>query len=420
MKYLTRTKSKIFKIRIRVSAHLRPFFKKIEINKSLHTKDYRRAIALSRGIIQEYLMIQESYALGLYSSETMLDVANSFSNKLGLTIIPKLRETPTGLKSHKECFDEFKKYYKALDITEEKKDMLLNFLNNVYLTLVNPKTPIASIDLAKMLQVKEQLEQLPKRNIQKYKQYTVKQLLKLNIEESERVSTRTIREYFSYYIKRFYNYCKAQRYIEVNPTDFITIKSESSQDTEREPFTKDEVKQLLKLIDKEDENKRVIYYCLIYSGLRSSELWKASLKLDKVTGIWFFDLTDKRLKLKTLSSHRVIPLHSELIKLDVPNSLSKSLQSCSQDHMQKRFNSMIKSKVTNSNKKVLYSFRHTVATQLKYAEVNPLVISELLGHSTGKGMTMGRYASRYPLEVLKEAIETLSFTSSNNQINKLK
>ena len=229
----------------------------------------------------------------------------------------------------------------------------------------------------------------------------------MTIPTEDRITNATLHFYFAN-IKRFYSYYLAQRYIDLNPTDFITIKLESDSQQEREPFTKDEVSQLFNMFDKEDIGVRDILYCFAYSGLRTSELWKSKLKYDKDNSIWYFDLTNKSLKLKTLSSYRIVPLHKHLVDLGIPDRLNESLKRYKQDFIQKRFNNVIKTQITDSDKKVMYSLRHTLATELKYLKVDSLVISEILGHSH-EGMTMSRYASKYPLGILKEAIDKLEF-----------
>ncbi len=407
--YLLKNSYKIYKIRIRIPKRLQPFFNKTEINKSLHTKNYKDAIINSESIIRAYRKVELLHDTGLCVYDELTSIVNTFNSTFGLSEVVS-QPNITTIKTHKSCFDEFKSYYKELSISDSKRNSLLNFLSNVYLPLADHKSPINSIDFNKLLSIKKQLEILPRRNIQIYRTMSLSKLLKLNVPDNMRVTVGTLQAYFGH-IKRFYNYCKAQRYIEVNPADFITIETEVSSDTEREPFSKNEVSSLLKLIDKEDEFRRDIYYCFVYTGLRCSELWKAKLKYDETTSLWFFDLTDKNIKLKTLSSHRVIPLHKALVDIGIPQRFKQCLQKCSQDNIQKTFNNSIKIQVTNSTKKVMYSLRHTIATELKYAEVNPLVISELLGHSVQKeyGMTMSRYGSKYPLKVLKDAIDKLEF-----------
>jgi integrase len=65
--------------------------------------------------------------------------------------------------------------------------------------------------------------------------------------------------------------------------------------------------------------------------------------------------------------------------------------------------------VTDDPKKVFHSMRHTVTDTLKQAGVIESVIAELVGHSNGGSMTMGRYGKRYQPKVLLEALKKLDY-----------
>ena len=408
MNYLVKTSSNYYKIRIRINDTLQPYFTRQEINKSLNTKKYKEAILLSKSIISEFNKISLGYTLGLYTEELLISLITTFFNDVLKQDKPKFNLNQTSAPfTHIEALDEFKRYYLELDIGDKKRNLVLNFLYDLFMPLMNPKSPLSSTSLDKMLTVKRTLEKFPKRTKGKYKKLSMSQLLKIkDIPIEDRIAPMT-EEFYFIACKRFYNYCIAQGYLSINPCNFITIKKDSSAQEEREPFTIDEVSRYLKLFDKEEPIKRDILYTLAYTGLRASELWKGTIKKDK-DDIWYLDLTDKNIKLKTKGSYRLVPLHSELIKRGIHLSLPSAIKSINTRVILDNFSIRIKPQVTNSSKKVLYSLRHTVATELKYLGVDSLVISELLGHSHS-GMTMGRYASRYPLKVLKEAIDKLKF-----------
>lgn len=141
--------------------------------------------------------------------------------------------------------------------------------------------------------------------------------------------------------------------------------------------------------------------------MRISELYKAKIKKSE-DDIYFFDLTDSNIKLKTKNSYRMIPLHKKLIELNIQNILPKALESNKMNWIRRLFNEKIKTQITSSNKKVLYSFRHSMATELKYLNVKSEIISEILGHSNSS-ITLDRYASRYTFEVLKKEIDKIEF-----------
>ena len=240
------------------------------------------------------------------------------------------------------------------------------------------------------------------------KKYEAQLLNVKSIEEKDKVSTTTLKKYLKW-TRRFYKFAYASRFIDVDIASFLeSPKAELSAQMEREPFEVEEVKKSFKIIEDvlTDDNLKLVYKILAYTGMRISELSKGQLNKDGE--IFYIDLTEESCSLKTKSSHRKIPLHKDLILLDVHKKYNQLRGLFRDEYISKKFREQVKPHLTNNPRKTLYSYRHTLATQLKYAEVNPIVISEILGHSH-EGMTMGRYASRYPLEVLKEAIDRLEF-----------
>jgi integrase len=177
---------------------------------------------------------------------------------------------------------------------------------------------------------------------------------------------------------------------------------------EREPFSIDEVRLSFNLFDKEkfEQDLQLLYKILAYTGMRASEIAKGVIGYEN--GVHFIDLSTVHEALKTKSSRRQIPLHRELIKLGVHKRYEEIKNLYTSDALSYKFRKKIKPKVTDNPRKTMYSYRHTLATQLKYEGVNPLVISEILGHAHD-GMTLGRYANRYPVDVLKKAIDKLEF-----------
>ena len=62
----------------------------------------------------------------------------------------------------------------------------------------------------------------------------------------------------------------------------------------------------------------------------------------------------------------------------------------------------------DDKRKVLHSFRNTVATRLKYADVQEFAIAELLGHQN-ESISTGSYATKLPVKRLAETVRKLDF-----------
>ncbi|MBV5279517.1 MAG: tyrosine-type recombinase/integrase [Campylobacteraceae bacterium] len=409
MKYLIKNTNNIYHARIRISTQLKSYFCQREINKSLRTKNIRQAKELLKLIANEYKRLSVVTSLGIHTEEHLQSLVDDFLNRYSLSKNRTIYSQRTSrVLTHGTCLNEFEKYYRQLDIGDDKRNITLSYLKKIYLPIVGTNTLIDVIDFNKINAIKDTLSKLPRRLSAHYKTLSLNKLVKMDVEEDDRISDTTLKAYIGY-TKRFYNYCLSQHYIKLNPCNSINVIGVRNAISERDPFTKEEVRELLRLIDTYSSSLHAIYYTLAHTGLRSSELWKATLRHDIDDDIWFLDLTNRKIKLKTNSSYRIVPLHKTLVDLGVPYVLPQALIEHKQERTQKVFNNSIKQQVTSSPKKVMYSLRHTFATELKYSKVDQLIISELMGHSHS-GMTMGRYASRYPIHILKEAIDKLDFS----------
>lgn len=234
------------------------------------------------------------------------------------------------------------------------------------------------------------IKDLPKRNIQKYKNYTITELIRLKTPHDDKLSARGINAYLKT-LKSYLSFCYKRNYIE-KPFDIKMVKQTTTTRKERLALDIDTVKMLVNTA-KSMELKSA-YNLLFLTGMRPSEAFKC--KLTMVDDVLCFDLTDPNEKLKTQNSYRLIPVHHSISQ---PEQLLENLQSLSTDYLGKQCSSSLK-------EGTLYSLRHTFATQLASKSIEPHIISELLGHKHN-GMTLNRYVKGFPIQTLKEAVDTL-------------
>ena len=145
--------------------------------------------------------------------------------------------------------------------------------------------------------------------------------------------------------------------------------------------------------------------------MRPSELWKCKVKT-REDGIVYFNLTDKDIELKTLTSRRKIPLHKKLLDMGIQHKLPYLQSAFTQVAISIYFNKTIKPIISEGSHKILYSCRSTVATTLKQSssDVDIDKISELLGHRYNNStITKEVYAKGYTLKQLQEAINQLDY-----------
>lgn len=406
MQHIVKTQNGYFKIRLRVYPRLIPFLNRLEINKSLKTKCKTQAKLKASIFLHEYQSLKLYSDLRQTTKEQMKELCDEFVvNTLGQTKTYNKRINKTK-NTYSQLIKDFCEYYNSKPIGKDTQQAVTSFLQTVFIHLIEPSSRIEDTTLNDLIKVKDIIMELPSRNYKEYKDKSIKQLIKMKIPSEHKLSISRVKAYVKF-IKRFFKYCQSHQIITYNPAEFITVTSSVAPADEREPFSLEEMQSFFNKVDSiENENKKAIYYTLAYTGMRISEIWKATIK--EKDGVYYFDLTDKKLKLKTKSSYRIIPLHKALIDNGVHLKLPEAIKEFKSSSISHYFSDYIKSEITSNDKKVMYSLRHTFATQLKYAEVNPLVISELLGHSH-EGMTMGRYASRYPLETLKLTLDKLYY-----------
>jgi integrase len=172
------------------------------------------------------------------------------------------------------------------------------------------------------------------------------------------------------------------------------------------------------------------YYWLPWIGLltgaRLNEICQLYLEdIREEEGVWVFDINDRGDKqLKTLSSKRLIPIHSGLIDrgfLQYVEHLRKKKETRlfpvlkkgknGYAHSASRWFSDLKNSKRvgiSDTKKNFHSFRHTVANHLKQKGEAKEKIGAILGHSD-ESMTTGRYGKGYGVQVLQDVVERLEF-----------
>ena len=411
--YLHKTSTGNFKFRCRIPKEIRHHFKdKQELSKVIISTSSSYAESLSR----HYKVELEKLIITIKLMQTVEDstkviqglIQNYYQEILNINRRRTIAKSITRA-NYSKAIDDFILHLKSKEDTSDKFiQEVTSFCDDIF-RYITRNLYLKDIDLDDLNYIKEQLMKLPKRKKEPYRSMTVKELLEVkNIAKDDYISVTSIRKFLKW-IRRFYRFCHSSRFIYVDISSYLeSPKSELEAMLEREPFSVEEVNLSFEVFNKVkiDEELKLIYKILAYTGMRPSEIAKATMGYQD--GIHFIDLTDVKEGLKTKSSHRQIPLHKDLVKLGVHKKYEEIKNLYSSDVMSYKFRKQIKTKITANPRKTMYSYRHTLATQLKYAEVNPLIISELLGHAH-EGMTMGRYASRYPLDILKEAIDRLEF-----------
>lgn len=234
----------------------------------------------------------------------------------------------------------------------------------------------------------------------------------------------------------FFNWCKANGYIEQNPLTGMKVLAGAAKDA-RLSFDPSDLQTLLnrETLRQEARNYAWRYWLPFlgrFTGARLEEL--CQLHVDDFTtlqGLQCIRIDDTRdgQKLKNQSSRRILPIHPELLNLGLlehvdtvkgagHSRLFPDLEATrgKYGHAPSKWFGRFKTKLGISDpRKTFHSFRHTFIDDLREAGTQDSLIKQLVGHEDGS-VTFGVYGSRLPLKAMLEAVMNLLPTHSSQQI----
>jgi integrase len=163
----------------------------------------------------------------------------------------------------------------------------------------------------------------------------------------------------------------------------------------------------------------------LFTGMRLEEIAQLKCRdIKQIDGVWVIDvnISDGN-QLKSQSSQRLIPIHSELLKIGLLDRVEETIvsgherlwpefrknkdgsYSASYSSWFGRYKNLIG---LADPKKTFHSFRHTFIDRLKQLDVPDGKIQELVGHAN-HSITTGRYGKPYRPAAQKEIIEALDY-----------
>ena len=154
-----------------------------------------------------------------------------------------------------------------------------------------------------------------------------------------------------------------------------------------------------------------------YTGARENEICQLTKKdiLKDENDIYYINLEidiDDDKTIKTISSFRKVPIHSELEE-DLLNYI-KSVKTNNLFKIKSNYFSIefgeFKTKLGFGKKHVFHSFRNTLQNRLKQKKVELQMVNEIVGHGPeDEEKITNDYTNPYELHILKEAIEKISY-----------
>ena len=177
----------------------------------------------------------------------------------------------------------------------------------------------------------------------------------------------------------------------------------------------------------QDIYRNGIYWCPLigaYTGARREEIVGfATSDIMEIDGIMCFSIEDSELRrVKNLSSRRIVPIHSQLIKLgflEHVENAKKSKEISMFPELYEVGNNAYGRKVGRRMRQIVnqelgvfggnlsfHSLRHYVQNQLDHASVDDKIVRDIIGHE-GKDIHEKVYRKPTPPEALSKAIELL-------------
>lgn len=330
--------------------------------------------------------------------------------------------------------------------------------------------PMTEITQAKLKTLEQQFLTYPKNRTKntKYRSMSIKDILRTGVPETERLSLRTVENYFIQ-LNTFFRWCKIMYELPEWLSEMLrTPKEAKKQDTRQSkaPFTTEDLRKIftcywytatpnanIKTNGAQINAPRFwIPLMSLYSGARPEELAQLYLAdFKKIDGVKCMEIKEtiededgnthlvKRTKNQT--SNRIIPLHDELLKLGFweyvqelkkqgKTRLFEELKESGADKRiataySKWFNRhLVKDvgiqKETSKGKKCLYSFRHTFINYCVQNGIKDKYFEPLVGHATcGNEVTYRYYAKTVHPKILKmEVLDKIKFDVDLSHLQK--
>lgn len=398
--YMTATTTGVYRYRRRTPNELKEYISASEIIRSLgrdQAEAISKAMEINQAIDQSVLLVK----MNMPSSVFYPLLSNV--NLTGIT------DEQKNTKDTKSYLYASRLYLKQSNVTPMELSnrqyffqQLLPSILKVLLKTDNPE--LSQLTYNVQLNIRDILIKLPKKNIQRYRNIDLPTLIlgvhkgTLEIAKEDTTAIDTVNKSLKRIKSLLFFAQNSGLYSGIIPN--MTIENKTQSRGQRKEFTQEE----LLIIEEALKDKPVypIVNILRYTGMRTSELYKCSLS--EIDGVLCFDLRSPTKALKTLSSHRIIPVHPNI--KDSVQGFQELLKSYAEGYVTKAFTKTVQRHLKDTEGKVLYSLRHTFATNLIAKGVQPEIVSELMGHAHNT-MTLNRYVKGFPTATLKSAIDTL-------------
>lgn len=229
----------------------------------------------------------------------------------------------------------------------------------------------------------------------------------------EKIAVSTLNIYLSR-VQAFFNWLEQEGFVTDNVFKGMKVQVKRLQSTYRNTFSTEDLTKIFSHLNTEDVrlDRLFVTYIAFYTACRISEACQLSKEdVYQVDGVWCIHIRETKpyQRLKNSYSERLIPVHSELIKLGLLEHCTtvedKLFPDARPAAISQWFGKLL-TKLFIGPDKTFHSFRHTGVNILKQRGVDVSLTAALMGHSTGT-MAYDRYGKTLKPEALVNIVELI-------------
>lgn len=301
------------------------------------------------------------------------------------------------------AIEMYQKYYEDTASTSSKTYFEKINALEYFKAVVGSYTSVKSLKKSDIDRfVYKYLQNKPKGKLPKYKDLDTATIIKLidrnEIQEDEKIKLNSVNKYYQH-INGFINFLFTDGLIDKNIAQVKITQELQNRDTLN---TQDVINITKHLKESTNQIHYQMFMVYLLTGLRSNELWQSDIiELDNILA---FNVSGT----KTKEAKRIIPIHSDLIDLNINKNwldeLKHTYNNCK--YITRKLNDEIKPFL--NDKQTLYSTRHWFVTELLRNDISENIIDVLVGHSNQKNLNKSTYGrDAFTISILKDAVESL-------------
>lgn len=297
--------------------------------------------------------------------------------------------------------------------------------------IIGDRELVATIDKRTVRRLKERLSELPSNWPKLYPGKQIGEVPAASAEAGAKpLSAGSVNAYLGT-LSSFFSWAMREGFAQINPVSGIRAIDPVRPEDKRNPYTGTQLE--------------TIFSAPLYRGMRSDRHWQkpgnvvrrdarywlplvalfTGMRLGELLALQRQDIQETegvyhiRIRAaKTRAGVRRIPVHPELARLrfreyveghEGPETIL--LPGYTQRAFSKFYRRFQDSIGLTDSKLVFHSFRHTFADALRAASIDQSIAKALLGHADGT--VTGQYGSGYPIQVLENEMEKITFPCVN-------